>query len=158
MAINPSEHVWDILEKFSIAMLVTNGGLETRDRPMGVIVRREENMLFFLTDVTSDKDHEIQFDPNVIVAFVDPSAQKYAWVRGHAVVANDRAKIRELWTPFAKAWWDGPDDPDIRVVKVTPESAEYWDSPGKIAAYAAMLAAAVTGGKPAVGDNQTVAL
>jgi len=158
MAINPSERVWEILERFSIAMLITNGGLEMRGRPMGVIVKRDEGMLYFLTDASSDKDHEIHFDPNVIVSFVDPSAQKYAWVRGHAIVSNDRAKIRELWTPFAKAWWDSAEDPDVRVVKVTPESAEYWDSPGKIAAYAAMLTAAVTGAKPAVGENQTVAL
>jgi general stress protein 26 len=79
-------------------------------------------------------------------------------LRGRAEVRNDRAKIRELWTPFAKAWWDGPDDPEIRVVVVKPESAEFWDSPGKIAAYAAMLTAAVTGAKVPVGENKTVPL
>jgi hypothetical protein len=39
-----------------------------------------------------------------------------------------------------------------------PDSAEYWDSPGKVAAYAAMLTAAVTGARPKVGDNETVEL
>jgi general stress protein 26 len=157
MAINPNDRVWEIMEQFTTALLITNGGLETRGRPMAVTVRREDNALYFLSDVTSDKDYEIQFDPAVVVAFIDPSSQKYVWLRGRAIVANDRAKIRELWSPFAKAWWDNADDPDIRVIAVTPESAEYWDTAGKLASYAAMLTAVVTGAKPKVGEERSVA-
>jgi general stress protein 26 len=157
MPINPNDRVWEIMGQFTTALLITNGGLETRGRPMAVTVRREDNALYFLSDVTSDKDYEIQFDPAVIVAFVDPSSQKYVWLRGRAIVANDRAKIRELWSPFAKAWWDSADDPDIRVIEVTPESAEYWDTAGKLASYTAMLAAAVSGSKPKVGEEHSVA-
>ena len=36
---------------------------------------------------------------------------------GAARVLNDRARIRDLWTPAAKAWWEGPDDPRIRVFR-----------------------------------------
>ena len=46
--------------------------------------------------------------------------------------------------------------PGIRLLTVTPETAELWDSPNKAIAFSAMLVAAVTGAKPRMGDNATV--
>ena len=69
---------------------------------------------------------------------------------------NDRQKIEDLWSAAAKAWWDGPDDPAIRVLKVTPKDAQYWDSPGSIASTVKMLAAAVSSARPDMGDNAKV--
>jgi general stress protein 26 len=59
---------------------------------------------------------------------------------------------------FAKAWWDSADDPNIRVLKVTPEDAQYWDSPGTTVSTIKMLAAAATGTRPNLGDNRKVAM
>ena len=64
----------------------------------------------------------------------------------------------ELWTPFAKAWRDGADDPEIRLLTFTPENAEIWEGPNQLIATAIMLTAAVTGAKPAVGDHGAVRL
>ncbi len=156
MPISANDRVWEIMERFATALLITNGGLETRGRPMAVSVSRKDNTLYFLSDVTSDKDYEIQFDPSVVVAFVDPLNHKYAWVSGRAVIANDRARIRELWTPLAGAWWESPEDPDIRVVKVTPETANYWNGAGKIASHASAAAAALSDGAPSLAEERPV--
>ena len=52
-------------------------------------------------------------------------------VTGRADLTHDRAKIGELWSAEAQAWWPkGPDDPDVRLLRVIPESAEYWDARG----------------------------
>jgi general stress protein 26 len=75
---------------------------------------------------------------------------------GRAEVSNDRQKIRELWSTPAKAWWDSPDDPSIRVLKVTPKDAQYWDSPGKLVSYVKMIAAAVSDARPDMGRNAKV--
>jgi general stress protein 26 len=75
---------------------------------------------------------------------------------GRATVSNDRAKIKELFGTPAKAWWDSPDDPAIRVLKVTPIDAQYWDSPGKVRSYIRMAAAAVSDTRPALGRNEKV--
>ena len=90
----------------------------------------------------------------VLVAFATSIPELV--VNGRAAISNDRDRIKELWSPFAKAWWDSPEDPDIRVLTVTPERAEIWDAPGKIISAAVMLTAAVTGGKPAVGEHGSV--
>ena len=64
----------------------------------------------------------------------------------------------ELWEPTAKAWWDSADNPNIRLLTVTPSEAEYWDSPGKTVSMVKMLVAAATGTRPDVGKNEKVAM
>ena len=76
------------------------------------------------------KDEVIERNPNVGLAFAD--GQKFVSVTGHASVSDNRQKIKELWGPSAKAWWDSPDDPTIRVLKFIPDEAEIWDSPGTL--------------------------
>jgi hypothetical protein len=57
-----------------------------------------------------------------------------------------------------KAWWDLADEPNIRVLKITPDDAEFWDSPGTVISYVKMAAAAVTGTRPDLGDSREVVL
>jgi general stress protein 26 len=61
-----------------------------------------------------------------------------------------------LWSTPAKAWWDSAEDPSIRVLKVMPSSAEYWDSPGTVISYIKMAAAAVSNTRPDMGENAKV--
>lgn len=64
----------------------------------------------------------------------------------------------ELWEPTAKAWWDSAENPNIRVLKVTPVEAQYWDGPGKVVSMVKMMMAAATGTKPKLGENRKVAM
>ncbi|MGE3147565.1 MAG: pyridoxamine 5'-phosphate oxidase family protein [Pseudorhodoplanes sp.] len=153
-----AERVWDMMKTISICMLANWNGHELHARPMGAYVRPQEEAIFFLTDLRRHKDDEIAEFPQVCAAFADTSGQKYVSVSGRAEISNDRAKIRELWSTPAKAWWDSPDDPNIRVLKLTPYEAEYWDSPGTVVSYVKMAAAAVTGKRPDMGDNRKVAM
>lgn len=148
--------VWDLAEKIGFCMLTTQSGADLKARPMSAYIERAENALYFLTDVKSHKDDEIARHPNVCLAFADTKKQKYVSISGVAEVQNDREKIRDLWSTPAKAWWDSPDDPSIRILKVTPSSAEFWDSPGTVISYIKMAAAAVTGATPDMGENAKV--
>ncbi|WJH38443.1 pyridoxamine 5'-phosphate oxidase family protein (plasmid) [Aliirhizobium terrae] len=151
-----TSRVWDMADKIGFCMLTTQSGIDLRARPMSAYSEREDNAFYFLTDVASHKDEEISRHPNVCLAFADSKGQKYVSVSGTAEVQNDREKIRELWATPAKAWWDSPDDPSIRILKVTPASAEYWDSPGTVVSYIKMAAAAVSSAHPDMGDNAKV--
>ncbi len=101
---------------------------------------------------------QVENYPTVTVAFADHDAQDYVAITGQAAVSNDRARIKELWTPFARAWWDSADDPEIRLLTVTPENAEIWEGPDQLVATALMLTAAITGAKPPIGDHGAVRL
>ena len=152
------ERAWELMKKIGFAMLVTRDGDKLRARPMSAYVEREENTIYFLTDARRHKDEEIARNPGINLSFADASSQKYVSLTGTAVVSNDRAKIKELFSTPAKAWWDSADDPNIRVLKVTPDDAEFWDSPGTVISYVKMAAAAVTGTRPDIGKNRKVSM
>jgi general stress protein 26 len=152
------ERIWTLAKRIGIAMFVTWDGKEQRARPLAATVEKDEGAIYFLTDVNGEKDQQIAEFPHVSVSFADHKHAKFVALSGKATVLNDRAKIKELWNPFAKAWWDSPEDPAIRVIKVVPQDAELWDSPGRIVTTISMLAAAVTGRSPKIGENAKVVL
>jgi general stress protein 26 len=152
------DRAWELMKKIGFAMLVTRDGDKLRARPMSAYIERETDAIYFLTDVRRHKDDEIARNPNVNLSFADAGSQKYVSVSGTAAVSNDRAKIKELFSTPAKAWWDSAEDPNIRVLKISPEDAEFWDSSGSIISYVKMAAAAVTGTRPDIGDNRKVAI
>jgi general stress protein 26 len=153
-----TDRAWDLMKKIGFAMLVTRDGDKLRARPMSAFLERENNAIFFLTDARRHKDEEIARNPNVNLSFANASDQKYVSLTGTAFVSNDRAKIKQLFSTPAKAWWNSAEDPNIRVLKITPDDAEFWDSPGSVISYVKMAAAAVTGTRPDLGDNRKVAM
>jgi general stress protein 26 len=152
------DRAWELMKKIGFAMLVTRVGDKLRARPMSACPEREENAIYFLTDARHDKDEEVARCPYVNLSFADAGSQRYVSVNGSAIVSNDRAKIKELFSTRAKAWWNSSDDPNIRVLKVTPDDAEFWDTPGSVISYVKMAAAAVTGTRPDIGDNRKVVM
>ncbi len=147
------DHVWKMMDDIGICMLVTWDGERQRARPMAAMPRQEEHAIYFLTDAHSVKDNQIDRFPKITATFTDKSDNDYVVVTGEAEVSNDRAKIKDLWSPMAKAWWDSADDPDIRLIVLRPEEAEAWDSPGGVVATVKMLTAAMTDHAPDMGDN-----
>ena len=152
------DRAWDLMKKIGFAMLVTHDGEKMRARPMSAYLDRENDAIYFLTDARRHKDEEIARNPGINLSFADAGDQKYVSVTGTAVVSNDRAKIKELFSTPAKAWWDSADDPNIRVLKIAPDDAEFWDSPGSVISYVKMAAAAVSGTRPDIGVNRKVSL
>lgn len=152
------DRVWELAKRIGIAMFVTWDGKEQRARPLAATVEKDEGAIYFLIDVNGEKDDQLAEFPHVSVSFADHKHSKYVALSGKATVSNDRARIKELWTPFAKAWWDSPEDPAIRVIKMVPQDAELWDSPGRIVTTLSMLTAAVTGRSPKIGENAKVVL
>ena len=149
---------WDLMQKIGFAMLVTRDGDKLRARPMSAYLDRDENTIYFLTDARRHKDEEISRHPSINLSFADAGSQKYVSLTGTAAVSNDRAKIKQLFSTPAKAWWDSAEDPNIRVLKVTPDDAEFWDSPGSVISYVKMAAAAVTGSRPDLSENRKVSM
>jgi general stress protein 26 len=156
MAESDVDRVWELMDKISICMLTTHDGEQIRSRPMAAFVRRDDAAVYFLGDARRHKDEQIRENPNVGLAFAD--GQKFVSVTGRAKVSHDKSKIKELWSTAAKAWWGSPDDPNLRLLTVTPDDAEFWDGPGKIIGTIKMVAAAATSSRPNYGENRKVAM
>lgn len=123
---------------------------ETRplpSRPMAVQVVEEDGSFYFFSAKSSNKNHELQEDSNVQLFFANGGSSEYLSVYGRATVSQDRAKIKELWNEFAKIWFqDGPEDPELTLIRVQPENARYWDTKhNKLVQWAKMAASIVIG-------------
>lgn len=93
------------------------------------------------------------------VNLASSEAGEWLSVSGRAEFVEDRAKIDELWSNDVEAWFPGgKDDPDLGLLLVVTNSAQFWGTPGgKVAALAQIVKSRVTGDRPA-GDSDTTAL
>jgi len=116
--------------------------------------------IWFFTGSSSHKVSEIENSPKVNVSFADPKNQRYVSVTGSAQLTRDPKKIEELWRPEFKMWFPkGKDDPEIALMRIRLEKAEYWDSPSSTIAYVVnFVSAVVTGKQPEFGENKKVEL
>jgi len=149
--------VWDIIELVGICMLTTRfvGGL--RARPLESRPNRDAGIIWFVTDLHSAKEYEIEFENDVGLAFIDTNANAYLSITGRAEVRRDHAKAAEIWKPTDNMWWKGPDDRSVCVLCVTPITAELWDGPAsKVVAAFEFVKARLTGGEPNLGEHRKV--
>jgi general stress protein 26 len=151
----------DKIKNIKVAMFTSvepDGTLHTR--PMHTQEMKDDGLLWFFTGKNSSKISEIKNDTHVSLGYADPGSNTYVAVCGRASLVTDRAKIEELWHEMLKAWFpEGKDDPNIALVKVSIDNAEYWDSPSsKMVQLVGMAKAMVTGEpyKPGPGEHGTI--
>ncbi len=152
----------ELIKDIDIGMLTTideDGSLHSR--PMSTNSQVEfDGDLWFFANASSHKVTEVEHDQHVNVSFCDPHKQRYVSISGQATLVRDRNKIQELWKPELKAWFpQGVDEPDIALLKVEVEKAEYWDAPSSFVAHTIALVKAITTGEKAnPGENEKVTL
>ena len=147
-----------IINAAHTAFLVTNSPDKgPHGRPMVTgEVAEAMSAFYFPTDKNSGKVEELASDDRVFLGYV--SGNEWASVSGRGSIVSDRAKIKEIWTDLWKNWFEGPDDPKLVLIQVTPELAEYWDSNNRAIVLAKMAYTAVTGQKTKVGDHAKLSL
>lgn len=148
----------DMVKDIDFCMLTTvdeSGDLHSRPMSSNGDIDPDGDIWFF-TGASSHKVSEIARLPKVNVSFADPDNQHYVSVTGTAQVVRDREKIEELWRPEFKMWFpEGKDDPEIALLRVSLEKAEYWDSPSSTIGYALELVSSlVTGKQSNSGENE----
>ncbi len=154
----PTQRVAELIKDFRFAMLTTRNA---EDRlvahPLTVQESEFDGDLWFLVSTNATFVVDIDADDRVGVSL----SSKDSWVSlsGRAQLVEDRAKIHELWNPVVEAWFtNGPDDPDVGLLKFTAETAEYWDSPGgRLASLFSFVKSKITD-EPYDAENETVRL
>jgi general stress protein 26 len=153
------KRVWDIIEQVGVAMLTTQSSGGLRARPLEARPERDAGIIWFVTDCHSSKEHEIEAEHDVGLVFIDAKDKAYLSVSARAEVRRDPAKAAEIWRSTDNAWWSGPDDPNVCVLRVRPMTAELWDGPASAAVAAFEFAKArITGETPNLGENRKVAV
>lgn len=154
------EKLNELIKDIQFAMLTTNDGGVLRSRPMQTQDFEFDGDLWFFTSSNTHKAEEIERDNRVNVAYAAPDDNTYVSVSGTASIIKDREKIDEYWNDALKAWFpEGKDAPDLVLLKVAVEQAEYWDAPSStIAQTIGFLKALATGEKADVGENEKINL
>ncbi|MNJ91044.1 Pyridoxamine 5'-phosphate oxidase [compost metagenome] len=115
------------VKSFMMTTVDTDGSL--RSRPMVVPKQDFEGELWFFSHRSSGKIHAIENDQQVNLSNSSLEDQRHLSLSGRAEAIDDRSKARELWTPILKAWFpEGIGDPNLTLIRVTIDSAEYWES------------------------------
>ena len=151
------DRVWEIIERVGVCMLTTRfaGGL--RARPLEARPDRDDGRIWFVTDLHSGKEQEIESEDDVGLVFIDAREKAYLSITARAQALRDHAKAATIWKSTDNVWWRGPDDPNVCVLRVTPITAELWDGPASKAVAAFEFAKArLTGAKPNLGENRKV--
>lgn len=147
-----------IMKSVRTAMLTTvddDGALHSH--PMTTQQAEFDGDCWFIASDSSDSAGQLAARPQVNLAYA--SSSSWLSLAGSAELVRDEAKKRELWNTFTDAWFEnGVDDPSVVLIHVSAESAQYWETPGRVATVVSMLKAKVTGDTPKVGDSDSVEL
>ncbi len=113
--------------------------------------------LWFFISRASVKVPEIRQDDRISINVQEEG--KYVSASGRARLVEDRDHAKKLWNPMYKAYFpQGLDDPDLLLLKLPIEKAEYWDSPGgAVTKLIGFVEAYVTGDPTKMGEHGKIA-
>jgi len=146
-------HIAKMIDDVSIAMLTTveaDGSLASR--PMSVLEMDADGAMWFFTDLRSSKVERLRV---VNLSFTDKDNGNYVSLSGRGEIDTDRGRMKKLWTAFAKPWFpEGPDSPNLALLKFVPDAADYWDAPNSTMVRTFGVVASIVAGKPvAMGEH-----
>ncbi|MEO8191532.1 MAG: pyridoxamine 5'-phosphate oxidase family protein [Acidobacteriota bacterium] len=162
------ERLYALVSEIETAMLVTrraDGSLVSR--PMANQDRAPGADFWFAAEAGSDKVEEIRREPQVNLTYYKDRTREWVSIAGTAEVTADRERIRQLYKPDWKAWFDGaasndpragtPDDPRIVLIGVRATSARYMtvDKPQPVVLFE-VAKGILTGHRPDVGEMHQV--
>jgi general stress protein 26 len=151
---NDIPHLHKLVKGIKFAMMVTRDQSGSfHSRPMTLQESEFDGDFWFFASRTRGPAPDVVRDANVNLSFAKPESSEYVSVSGHAELSQDRAKIEELWSPMYKTWFEkGIEDPDLTLIRVRVESADYWESPSSKVLQLVAFARAMVTGKSAAGD------
>ena len=152
--------LWSMIKDIRVAMMTTWDGHHMRSRPMHGYQEEFAGELFFFTRLDSGKTHEVLRYDQLNLTYADIKDNTYVSIAGRGEVLRDRGLMEKYWNPHASAWFPkGLNDPDLALIRVTAEGAEYWDTTASGMRYFWEVATAnLTGREPDLGENKRLDL
>ena len=135
------------LAKGKMVMFCTLENGKIASRPMSTQQIDDDGSIWFFSQDNSRKNNDIRNDPRVYLFYSNESSNEYLTLEGRASIEYDRARVEELWNVFLKTWFtEGKEDPDISLIRFTPEQGHYWDTKNnKMISLAKIAIGALTG-------------
>ena len=129
---------WKHLDDDRTVMLGADG---IAPRPMTAIAEEERAPLWFFTSSDTDLGKALDASSGIsgVASFAAKDHDLFATLRGQLTADNDRDVIDRLWNPFIAAWFEGKDDPKLRLLRMDAPEAHVWLNENSMLAGAKML-------------------
>ena len=152
------QKLWSMMKDIGTAMLTTEDEGKLRARPMVASQTEFNGEIWFFTRKSSHKVDEVKSEQHVGVTYADAGKQDYVSLSGRATLVTDKAQVTAHWTELMRTWFPkGIDDPEVALLKVVVDAAEYWDAPSSTMVHAyGYIKARLTGESPHPGENEKV--
>ena len=129
---------WKHLDDDRTVMLGADG---IAPRPMTAIAEEDRAPLWFFTSSDTDLGKALDASSGIsgVASFAAKDHDLFATLRGQLTADNDRDVIDRLWNPFIAAWFEGKDDPKLRLLRMDAPEAHVWLNENSMLAGAKML-------------------
>jgi general stress protein 26 len=145
----------EMVDKIDVGMLCTyiKGTDYAHSVPMSRQEVDEEGNIWFLFSAESETYQNLQQNKKVSLLYADVSNYNFMSINGSAEISENKDRIEKYWNKFVEAWFEkGKEDPSIRILKVIPSEAHYWDNKSnKLVTFLKVTASAVSGQKMDIG-------
>lgn len=119
----------------------------------------ENGKIWFIGDKTTETVKDLQKNPQVNLSYTSNDHKDYVSINGVAKLIDDKAKLDELWSPVYNAFYEhGKEDPNVQIICVECNGAEYWQSGNSLVTVFKLASAALQDGKIAdsLGNHGSV--
>lgn len=90
--------------------------------------------LYTATSKRTDKVDELEANPNthILIGYDGEGfGDAFLEISGTAAISDDETMKEKVWNDHMKPWFNGPDDPDLVILKITPDAMRVMNKKGK---------------------------
>ncbi|MFD1929166.1 pyridoxamine 5'-phosphate oxidase family protein [Sporosarcina siberiensis] len=94
----------------------------------------DEFTLYTATSKQTEKVDELEENPHthVLIGYEGKGmGDDYLDIEGTVSLTDDQELKKKIWNDHMKPWFSGPDDPDLIILKITPDSVRLINKKGK---------------------------
>lgn len=144
---NQKKKIKEMIDDTRVGMFSTQDNGSIFSRPIAIADVDLDNNVWFFTDINSSKVDDIINNKNVNFSFNNESENEYVSLSGKAEIIQNATLIEEKWSYLMKVWFPkGKESERLTLIKVTPQSVQYWDgTSSKIIQLYSMAKALITG-------------
>lgn len=129
---NAKDSALKILEESFVGTMATIQQNKPNSRYMTFF--SDEFTLYTATSKQTEKVDELEENPHthVLIGYEGKGmGDDYLDIEGTVSLSDDQELKKKIWNDHMKPWFSGPDDPDLIILKITPDSVRLINKKGK---------------------------
>ncbi|MFD0860610.1 pyridoxamine 5'-phosphate oxidase family protein [Sungkyunkwania multivorans] len=145
-----------LVNTIEVAMMIT----DLSKRPLNAVPMYTKQVdkkgdIWFLSHISSEHNLDLKNGNDVQLLYNDTKNDQYISVYGKGAIVTNADMIHQLYDDNIDGkWFDGPTDPLLSAIRITPSEAYYWDNKtNKFVSFFKKSWAAITGTKADLGKK-----